>query len=278
MAVCLTLDLEPDFGRRVETTYTAWDASRVQELLSLLAAHGAPLTVFVVGDSLRVRPDVIDTLQRAGAEFHLHSFSHDLAQPDSLAEIRRGVEAFERFFGRRPEGYRAPEGRISEAGWSRLDAEGFAFDSSIFPSFWPRPRYLRFQPRPFRPAGRRLLELPISTLTPLRIIVSVSWMKLLGWPAYERLLRRAVLPQPLVMDMHLHDLWDAPSYAGLGATWRTIYGRNRAEGLRILEAALRALSARGQAFETLGAVARRLGAAVETRGMAEADLSPSASA
>jgi peptidoglycan/xylan/chitin deacetylase (PgdA/CDA1 family) len=258
MTACITLDLEPDYGGRLAPTYTAWDPHRVEGLLTLLAAHGAPLTVFVVGESLSAQPRVIERMRSRGAEFHLHSFSHDLAQPDTLDEIRRGATAFEACFGRRPEGYRAPEGRISPAGWSRLEDEGFLFDSSVFPSFWPAARYLRFSPRPFRPEGRRLLELPISTVTPGRLIVSLSWMKLLGWEFYRRLLENADLPEPIVFDMHLHDLWETPSFDQLRAPWRWIYRRNRGGGLRILEAFLGLLARRGHRLTTLGAVARSL--------------------
>jgi len=37
-------------------------------------------------------------------------------------------------------------------------SEGFVFDSSIFPSFWPRPRYLRYRPEPFQPGRPSKVE------------------------------------------------------------------------------------------------------------------------
>lgn len=258
MTVALTLDLEPDFGRRVDTVHSAWQPARVRALLLLLAEFRAPLTVFVVARSLDAEPDVIELLLEHGAEFQLHSFSHDLAAPDSAEEIARGALAFERRFGRRPEGYRAPEGRISPAGWARLEAEGFRWDSSVFPSFWPRPRYLRYRPRPFRPTGRRILELPISTLTPARLIVSLSWMKLLGWPRYRLVAERAAWPEPLVFDMHLHDLWALPSYPQLGFPWNLVYARRGPEGIEVLRRFLELAQRRGARFDTLGRIATGL--------------------
>ena len=258
MRVSITLDLEPDFGGWIPEAYTAWDAALVQTLLDVLDGHGVPLTVFVVGRSLGARPDVVDLFRDRGAEFHLHSFSHDLGHPDSREEIARGADAFARVFGRRPEGYRAPQGRISSAGWRNLEAEGFAFDSSIFPSFWPAPRYLRFPPTPFRPAGTGLIELPISVVTRLRVVVGLSWMNLLGWPRYRRLLERANLPDPLVFAMHLHDLWDSPSYAAVPRPWRWLYTHDRNQGLGVLERFLAFLRQRDGEFTTLGAVAREL--------------------
>jgi peptidoglycan/xylan/chitin deacetylase (PgdA/CDA1 family) len=256
MQACLTLDLEPDHAGRAAPRYDGWEPARVRDLLALLRRYHAPLTVFVVGTSLRAQPATIALFREAGAEFHLHSHSHDLRQPDSLDEIRSGKQAFAAVFGHPPEGYRAPEGRISPEGWRRLESEGFSFDSSIFPSFWPRPRYLRFQPRPFHPLGTRLLELPISTLTGVRLICSLSFFKLLGWNVYRPLLERGRLPEPLVFDMHLHDLWRLPAFDELPAHWRRIYGRNQEKGMALLEAFLDVLARRGYAFTTLGSVAR----------------------
>ena len=84
---CISLDLEPDFAGWMPATYTGWDAARVEGLMALLKKYDAPLSIFVVAGSLNARPDVIDVFRAHGAEFHLHSFSHDLAQPDSADEI-----------------------------------------------------------------------------------------------------------------------------------------------------------------------------------------------
>ncbi len=254
---CITLDLEPDFGGRVPVDYAAWRPERVARLLEILERGGAPLTVFVVADSLERRPEIITRLQRGGAEFQLHSYSHDLDEPDSQEEIHRGREAFERFFGHKPEGYRAPEGRISPEGWGRLAREGFLFDASVVPSFWPRPRYLRHPRRPFRtPEG--LLELPYAVVSPLRVPMSLSWMKLLGWPLFDALSARCEWPQALVFGSHLHDLGLVPSVERLGEPWRRLYARNAEAGFPILEHFLAALRARGYRFTTMGALARGL--------------------
>jgi peptidoglycan/xylan/chitin deacetylase (PgdA/CDA1 family) len=263
-SVCLTLDLEADYGGRLDPTYAAWNEAGVDRLLELLGGFGARLTVFAVGESLTARPAVIERFLKAGAEFHLHSHTHSLSAPDSLEEIQRGAAAFAEVLGRRPRGYRAPEGRISPAGWARLEAEGFEFDSSVFPSFWPAPRYVLYRPRPFRPKGRRLWELPISTLSPLRFIVSLSFMKLLGWGFYETLLENASWPEPLVFDMHLHDVFAPESYARLGGVWRTIYRHHRHDGMAILTSFLGLLSRRNARFRTLGAIASELAPGLAT--------------
>jgi peptidoglycan/xylan/chitin deacetylase (PgdA/CDA1 family) len=262
---CITLDLEPDHAGRIAPAYTAWDAGRVGAMFDLLAAHEAPLSAFAVAGSLEAVPAVIERFQDAGTEFHLHSYSHDLENPDSADEIARGQDAFARFFGRPAEGYRAPEGRISPAGLARLETEGFRFDSSVFPSFWPRPRYMAFPRAPYRPAGTRLVEMPVATVTPLRIIVSLSWMKLLGWPVFRRLLDMP-LPDPLVFDMHLHDLWALPSKKDLAFPWNWIYARNADAGFSILEAFLATLHDKGYEFVTIGQAASEAEASLAAAG------------
>jgi hypothetical protein len=77
---------------------------------------------------------------------------------------------------------------------------------------------------------------------------------------YRRLLENARLPEPLVFDMHLHDLRRLPTFDALPQPWRAIYSRNQDAGMAMLESFLRLMRARGCAFTTLGAVARAMSA------------------
>jgi hypothetical protein len=255
--VCLTLDLEPDYGRRVPWNHSAWDAGLIEALLAELGAQGIPLSVFIVGRSIEEHPQIVDRFRAAGAECHAHSYDHDLTLPDRDDEIRRAKQAFRAHFGRDPEGYRVPEGRITPHAWRTLEDEGFLFDASIYPSFWPRPHYLKYPRTPFRPHGLRLVEIPFATLTPLRMVVSVSFMKLLGWPFYRLLLSRFAPPEPFVFGMHLHDLWMTPSAAELRAPWSLVYRRNDDIGVQLLMRFIALMQTRGARFATLGQMARR---------------------
>lgn len=252
--VCLTLDLEQDFGGRVPESYDAWSAEGLDALLAALSRRGVPLTVFVVARALERRPEDVRRLERAGCEFHLHSWSHDLENPDGEAEIDAGREAFRRFFGRDPEGYRAPEGRVTPEGWRRLRARGFLFDASVIPSFWPRPRYLRYPRAPFMTEAG-LPELPFAVVSPLRLPLSVSWLRLLGWPLYERLIGTFGLPELCVVGSHLHDLWPCASSSRLGWPWSAVYAGGGETGLALLERLFDLLAARGASFTTLGRAA-----------------------
>jgi peptidoglycan/xylan/chitin deacetylase (PgdA/CDA1 family) len=258
LSACLTLDLEPDHAGRAAFVYEAWRKDRLDRMMDMLAEFHAPVSAFVVGKSLKDQPEAIAHLANRGVEFHLHSYSHDLAEPDSEFEIDEGIRAFRGAFGEPPSGYRAPEGRISDAGLSRLAERGFLFDSSVFPAVWPHPRYLGYPRQAYRAQPSNLLEIPIATAGRPRFLVTLSFIKLLGFPLYRRLIRRGSVPEPLVFDLHLHDLFVVPAFAQLPAFLKVAYARNRTEGFAILHAILSLLRDTGYRFDTMTSAARTL--------------------
>lgn len=258
LTACLTLDLEPDHAGRAVAVYEAWRSDRLDALMDVLDEFQVPLSAFVVGRSIEQQPEGIARLRRRGVEFHLHSYSHNLSEPDSAAELDTGIGAFVAAFGERPIGYRAPEGRISAPGLSRLAERGFLFDSSVFPSAWPHPRYLRYPRVAYRSVPSNLLEIPIATAGRARLLVTLSFIKLLGFPLYRRLIQKGRVPEPLVFDMHLHDLFVLPAYAQLPAFLKIAYARNRTEGFALLRDTLTLLRNLGYGFTTMTVAARSL--------------------
>ena len=226
--------------------------------MDVLGEFEAPLSAFVVGRSLEQQPKGIAQLRGRGVEFHLHSYSHDLAEPDSAKELDLGMRAFEDALGERPLGYRAPEGRISEAGLGRLAEREFLFDSSVFPSAWPHPRYLRYPRAAYRAQPSNLIEVPIATAGRGRLLVTLSFIKLLGFSLYRCLILKGSAPDPLVFDMHLHDLFVLPAYDQLPAFLKIAYARNRSRGFEFLRATLTLFRDSGYRFETMTAAARDL--------------------
>ena len=258
LSACLTLDLEPDHAGRATFAYEAWRGDRLDAMMDLLAEFQAPLSAFVVGRSLEQQPEGIAHLRRLGVEFHLHSYSHNLAEPDSAQEIDTGMRAFEKAFGERPVGYRAPEGRISKGGLQRLAERNFLFDSSVFPSAWPHPRYLGYSRTAYRSSAGDLIEIPIATAGRARLLVTLSFIKLLGFPLYRRLIRQGRVPDPLIFDMHLHDLFVLPAYDQLPAFLKVAYSRNRTEGFTLLRATLDLLRDSGYRFTGMTSAAQAL--------------------
>lgn len=271
---CLTLDVEADHHDLTpQRHYEALEHEPTwQWLIEFSRARGLPWTAFVVGELLESRPGLAERLAATGWELGLHSYSHDPRQPDTLEEIRRGKAAFRAAFGCDPVGYRAPVGRITPAGLVRLRAEGFQYDASVFPTWhpskanrlaWPtQPTLVDADGRPVPGDGKAeaaaacLVEIPFAVLPRVRLIVSVSFLRLLGLRVYAPLLDRLGLGPVAVIDCHMHDLAPAPSaFAQLPRFWQGVYGRRQGQGPALLAWLVDWLAAAGYQFRTVGEVA-----------------------
>ena len=102
------------------------------------------------------------------------------------------------------------------------------------------------------------MELPNTSFSPLRIMLSISYVKLLGMKNFRRLLRISRLPEMVVFGSHLHDFFaDQQMLQRLPRTWRMIYSRNAERGLEYLVETLRYFRDRGYRFEFMSEVYRR---------------------
>lgn len=264
---CFTIDLEPDFlsedGHEV-----LLDSGRMERLRDFFIGHGIPPTVFVVGRMLEQGLPVAERFAGIGAEFELHSWSHRLDAPDSEEEIVRGSAAFERYFGRPPRGYRAPLGRISAAGIATLARLGFAYDASVFPARRPELGY-DFSALPVTPwrwlEQPGIVELPFAVASPLRFVVSLSFLKLMGLGFFRVLFRAGRVPELLVLDSHLYDFFSTSAVRDLSRLdWRR-YAllRNTRRVFALLDGFVRLLRRYGYDFATVGGVHDDLVAAKE---------------
>ncbi len=251
---CITLDLESDwFVDEPGRTYLT--VEYLPEYIELIQELEVPVTVFVVGRLLEERPGLVERLRtELDAEFHLHSYEHDPEMPQGFrTDLRMGVKAFEAFFGRRPQGYRAPLGKLTAAHLTTLDREGFAFDSSIFPSYRPRTyNNLTAPVEPYRPDNtEQLVELPVGVVPYLRIPTAQSYLKLGGQP-YLRLLELVELPDPLVFVSHLHDFFGTEATDSRSQPMKAIQRRNLQESTALFAALIDRLTELGYRFRTVG--------------------------
>jgi len=244
---CITLDLESDHAGRCQVRYDGWKEKYIRELFACLKQHRVPLTAFVVANALMKNQHTINYMLRRGTEFYLHSYSHDRKNPDSAEEIHNGIREFQNYFKKHPRGYRAPEGRISDNGYRILHQSGFRFDSSVFPSFWPHPKYL-FSKRTIHKGPYGVTEIPVTTVTPARIIFSLSWVQLIGWKIYRLLLDIFPLSGAVLFDFHLHDLYNLPAAESMSPFWRFIYRKRQTNGLHVLNQILSYLQKHGYVF------------------------------
>ncbi len=255
----ITLDLETDYGDRVGGAFNLRHRrAEIAELAGLLAARGAPLSLFIRTDLLADYPETEWIVARLGADRHCHSHRHDTRTFDGAYEIPTCHQAFARFFGEEPLGYRAPQGVLYPGDVARIMAAGFRVSSSVFPSVRPgKVNNLACPLTPHRhPEG--LWELPFAALPGLRYVVSLSYLKLLGWGPNRLLMALCGLPEVLVFDSHLHDyIFCQESHAQLPAKLKLAWGIRRGHGLDYAARFLDLLAGRGYRFVTMSELYRR---------------------
>ena len=184
----------------------------VPHVLAVLQDLGLRITFFIVGlDAADERNHAaLRRIPQAGHELGNHSYEHEpwlhLYSREQLEqEIDRTDQAIERATGVRPVGFRGPGFSWSPALLSVLESRGHQFDASTLPTylgplarryyFWtarltPEEREQRkglfgsfsdgFRPvKPYYwrlPDGRRLLEMPVTTIPGIKTPFHLSYL------------------------------------------------------------------------------------------------------
>jgi peptidoglycan/xylan/chitin deacetylase (PgdA/CDA1 family) len=260
---CITMDIEPDYTQipHRERGYGLFDTpGHFERFAELMARHEVKLTCFVVGHTLRDRPDHIRELSEMGVEFGPHSLTHDLAGQGSEREIRGGIDAFTDFFGRYPRGYRSAQGRVTKGMLEMLEKQRIVYDSSVIPSIRPGVYWNADKPTdPFRWRGLSLVELPIGAIPRIRLPLALSYIKILGPRAFATAQSLLGVPQFLVFLLHPMDLtYDQEAYKGLSTPLRVAYSINRSRGWELLDWYLARLRNAGYRFACLGELYERV--------------------
>ena len=148
--------------------------SSVDQVLALLADHGACATFFTVGQVAEAHPEMVRRIDRAGHEVACHSYRHELVYRQSpeefRADIHRAKAVLEDLTGKAVIGYRAPNYSIQggqQWAYDILLEEGFRYDSSVYPIVHDRYGQAdapRFSYEIRRTGDRSLIEFPIGTI------------------------------------------------------------------------------------------------------------------
>jgi len=100
----------PLWGRHSYGRYGAQNG--VQRLLALLARYEVPATFFIPSWDVERYPQVMEQIKRAGHDVaghgHLHEDFSALSLEEQAAILERGESIFQRVFGEKPIGWRAP--------------------------------------------------------------------------------------------------------------------------------------------------------------------------
>lgn len=180
-----TVDVEEYFQVVALAPYapmSKWESfeSRVEasidQLLELMAAHGALGTFFTVGWVAERHPEMVRRIAAAGHELASHTYDHvriTHQTPNAFREsVRRTKRVIEDITGAPVLGFRAPSFSIVRGTEWALDVlieEGHTYDSSLFPVSRRGYGYVGGGRDPYwidRPVGR-LKEFPPATLSVL---------------------------------------------------------------------------------------------------------------
>lgn len=146
--------------------------ANVDRILDLFAGRKTRATFFTLGWVAERYPHMVRRIVDAGHELASHGWEHIRANTQNRAQFRDDVvrtkALLEDLSGKRVNGYRAASYSIgTENLWAHevLAETGHTYSSSIVPvrhDLYGIPDAPRF---PFRTAGERLLEIPITTVT-----------------------------------------------------------------------------------------------------------------
>jgi hypothetical protein len=182
----------------------------VPRILEMLGRKGLKITFMVVGQdaALEKNRGALRALGDSPHEVGNHSFHHEQwmhlrSEPEIEQEIAEAEAQIEQATGRRPEGYRGPGYVLSPAVLRVLARRGYLYDGSTFPTYLgPVARAYYFMTAGLTPEerekrkglfgswrdgrqpltpfvwvvdGRRLLEIPVTTLPGLKLPFHVSY-------------------------------------------------------------------------------------------------------
>ncbi len=250
---CLTCDIEMDYGWRVRQFNILKENRReIAELGDLARMLDVPLSLFIVTRLLDDYPELNQVVRELGKDWHTHSHTHNLNAFNSRNEFTSMVESFKTHFGYHPLGYRAPLGVLRDGEIDLLKECGLSFSASVFPSY--RPGQFNYMDKPTQPFRYEngLLELPFATFPKVRAILSLSYLKLYGWPLFRLLAAGAGLPEILVLDSHLHDYFiNETSFRQLPLKLRLAWGRNGGRGNELFTRFVHFLRERDYRFLTM---------------------------
>lgn len=210
---CLTLDMEPDYGDPEGHIRLLENPEYFERYVNIINKHNAKLTMFTVTSLFERFRDHFERLSdNIPLEYAAHSHGHDPVNGDSREEVENAAQVMKRINGKGPLGYRAPYGQITKEGLGHLMDLGYHYDASVYTSVRPGKfgyANLHMPNSPFRitRGDDSLVEFPFTSLSRIRIVFGLSYVKLLGWGVYSILLRTFGLPDIALSLSHPHDFY-----------------------------------------------------------------------
>lgn len=226
-------------------------------LLDLFEEFDVSSTFFLTSDVAENAAYVMQEAVKRGHEIACHGAEHQLLDLDDraqqLSNIRVATEAIQENLDTVPVGFRAPVNNVNETTISVLEELGYAYDSSVVPSFRVLKKcYFPTAPTvPYRPSvtcisergNSSVLEIPISVLPSIRLPLVFSYMLLFGLELFKFFLS-SVDQKVLTLVVHTYDLFLLPDQADASIGAKLLYKRGRGKRYTMLRDLLEFLEVR----------------------------------
>jgi len=142
LMACLTFDFDAWSGLAARGMLTPTPVSRgefgvvaVPRILELLKRYGITASFYTPGIVIETYPRSVEAIVAAGHEMGNHGYTHvppsNLSREQEEESLVKGGEAVEKFWGRRPAGYRSPSWDLSDNTVDLLLKHGYLYDSSM---------------------------------------------------------------------------------------------------------------------------------------------------
>lgn len=129
----------------------------LDRVLKTLKDHEITGTFFVPGQIGEKHPQAVEKILDYGHELafhgHTHRPMHILSNEELEEEFILGTEALEKISGKKPEGFRAPEGEVTARAFEMAVKYDYGYSSSLYDNDMP---YWH------RDIGKKLLEIPMN--------------------------------------------------------------------------------------------------------------------
>ena len=210
---CLTLDMEPDYGDPDGNIRLLENPEHFERYTAIINRHGAKVTMFTVTSLFERFGKYFERLGKSvPLEYAAHSHTHDPNNGATRNEVENSARVIKRIAGSGLLGYRAPYGQITKEGLGYLLDAGYDYDASVYSSIRPgKFGYvnLHMPNSPFRitRGDESLLEFPFTSLSGVRVVFGLSYVKLLGWGVYSGLWHAFGLPDITLALSHPHDFY-----------------------------------------------------------------------
>jgi peptidoglycan/xylan/chitin deacetylase (PgdA/CDA1 family) len=196
----ITMDVEEDLGLDAKTFEFKGITDGIPCFLDILDSFKIKGTFFATGEVGMKFPGLVREIDRSH-ELACHGLTHKLITDFDIAVNRKNliqnVKIFKDLTGHAPYGFRAVNNVIDTNFMNLLEALNFKYDSSLLSDYPPIKKYIGFQEEspkyPYFPSpnncrkkgGKKLVEMPISTLPIINFPWVGSWIRACGSLIYK---------------------------------------------------------------------------------------------